>query len=511
MPEAVVPATIVFPIFNFVLRAVQTGYELASVPAETNDYLKTISQVLTDLKTARVLRNETAASLNNDDLSRVDQVIRGTEEAMAGLEKLVERARVDMSVHNNDRTVRAQSRVMWVMRESTRVGAALNRLTIASQSLHTEMNMMRLVKHVPVYGQAVLDTMPKPFWNQSQFDSYQPQHLQDTLLALKERREFFSHRHSLSRSSTTTQRLPQTSFGLGHPSPAPLRDDTAATASIINVTDYIQQNESILSSLAPDLSAGPRNDLIPAIIIDPQDETNTGTMLIELDGGTPTRIQPEPRTYSMSVPNLPFPTMAGAPGSASVANLVPRLDRLSLTPDSSSSTRRRSALPPNASSTNTSSRLLSRERMPSSGIMQSTTVIPGQRRPRRLQWLEPGEEASLGSPVSEARAQTQAQQQITDLDGTPPDEPPPSYSSSLVSDIAAGSAPAGADVARTATRRRPPRVHNLPPPEPPTAPTTHLDSRPSTGRSMGTRPSRLDWAVDQHLAEAARLDIGARW
>ena len=125
MPDPI-SASIVFPLLNFAWRSVQTGYELAGVPSATQDHLKTISQVLLDIQTARDLRNQKAGYLSDNEVICVDTTIKNTEEALAGLEALVERARVDMQLHGN--TVRAPARIMWVMRDSGMANAALSRI-----------------------------------------------------------------------------------------------------------------------------------------------------------------------------------------------------------------------------------------------------------------------------------------------------------------------------------------------------------------------------------------------
>ena len=83
--DGLTPA-VVFPLFNFLLRIVQTAYEVAAVPAETSDYLKTISQVLADIKIAKELRKECLPNLSSNSLTVVENVIRNTENAMAGVE-----------------------------------------------------------------------------------------------------------------------------------------------------------------------------------------------------------------------------------------------------------------------------------------------------------------------------------------------------------------------------------------------------------------------------------------
>ena len=108
--EGVNPAAIVFPLFNVIIRGVQEAYEFAAVSAETNDCLRTIWQVLADLKVAKELRRQKANTLTTQNLTRVDEVIKNSEDAVRGLEQLVERARVDMSV-DEDR-VGAGARIM---------------------------------------------------------------------------------------------------------------------------------------------------------------------------------------------------------------------------------------------------------------------------------------------------------------------------------------------------------------------------------------------------------------
>ncbi len=92
--DSISPISVVFSVFNFAIRGIQTAYEFASVPVETEDYLKTIRLVFYHLRRAEGICRHKPASLGLDDLSSVDNVNKITKKLTAGLEILVERAEV---------------------------------------------------------------------------------------------------------------------------------------------------------------------------------------------------------------------------------------------------------------------------------------------------------------------------------------------------------------------------------------------------------------------------------
>jgi len=317
--DGLTPA-IVFPIFNFVLRSVQTAYEIASVPAETSDYLKTISHIMTVLNTAKQLRRQKANFMTREELSEVDNAILKTEDAMKGVELLVERARVDMSIIPGN--VSAGSRIMWVVRDQHKVGPAMNRLAIVSQSLHREIITMRGAQAPNVkydQGEEICDhgrdDLKSPWEDHSSsstggiWQPAPPTYLQATIDGMRERRLWNERRNSLvkrgftSRNVTpTSPTIPTTTFPSFHEQ---FDDDEIVSATMNSIADWIKHNENMLSVLAPSASAAPRDTFLPATIVNVANDIDFQNTIAELPGDTPHPSMQPRRPATTSPPQIP--------------------------------------------------------------------------------------------------------------------------------------------------------------------------------------------------------------
>lgn len=254
MPIDGASAALVVPFLNFIGRAARTGFELASVPAETKDYLQTISDVVNDLKTARELQRQKADYLTDMDEIRIARAIHSAEEAMKGLQVLIERPRVDMETSFGG--VRASSRILWVLRDSTKVQAVLSRLHLANQSLHSEIAMMRNIRGGGSYG-CGNDDRCKCYHGSKSPGAAPPSYLQATMDAMNERRLL-----NKARPSVCTRRRPSQ---IEHPRSqprsrlptvaSPQDDEEGVSASISNIADYFRVNEEMIASSAPMLAS----------------------------------------------------------------------------------------------------------------------------------------------------------------------------------------------------------------------------------------------------------------
>jgi len=492
--DGISPAAIVFPLFNFAIRGVQTAYELASVPTETGDYLKTIRQVLSDLKTAKGLRRQKSFYLGVEDLNRVDQVIKNTEEAMSGLEVLVESARVDMAI--DFARVGACSRIMWVIRDSNKVAAAMSRLGIASQSLHGEINMLRNVYARDAFFSKEDDAYKRP-WSQSAigFDDHSqgpppPTYLQATIDAMHERRML--HRIASARrlsgingADTTTHQQTLTSQARDS------GDPYGTSASINNIAEYIRHNEEMLSALVPGAAIPyePRAAIDVGVANIARDPDN----ISELECPDPPPLPPKDRPTSFIMPRMPFAAPPVRPASAVYTSLSPQPNSFGLTllPTSGSA-------PP--SMPNIRPTYANKPRMISSTtLMGSTARLPGHRKTREVRWYDPADSAA---DVDQPNAQPE--------NGTAngADEVIPVFSAANAATGTVGSnTTEGADLGRTQTRRRPPQLHNNGVVNMNDADVSRNDQKAVNGSVRG-RPSRLDWQVQQHRAKMARSGNG---
>jgi len=477
--DGISPAAVVFPLANFAMRGVHTAYEFASVPAETNDYLKTIRQVLDDLKTARDLRRQKSLHLSVKELNRVDRVIKNTEEAMAGLEVLVERARVDMAIGFN--RVGACSRMLWVMRDSNKVAAAMSRLDIACQSLHGEISMLRFAhKGSSVfaeddndckrlssgYGTTVGDGGHGPA---------PPSYLQATIDSMHERR--LLHRLSSARKQSTTY-----SGHLSLPEQDPIMhsrcsgDADGLSASVDNIGRYIRHNEEMLSVFAPDVPAS--RETRSALFVSMAQPDATRGNISELYGDSP--------SASLSVPAArDQPTPFSVPKTPSISQ---QLESLSLKPAPARQTRRTTphvVKPRNASKRRASS---------STSLMGSTARMPGHRKACEVRWydaVDSTDHREQASAVYEGVTVAATAEEVSPL--------------RTVDGAMSGSDEATEQVlGRTQTRRRPPRLplNSVVSPN-----ESQVSANPQNVgmRSTRSRPSRLDWQVQEHLAKIAAL------
>lgn len=505
MADYGITPAVVFPLFNFVLRSVQTIYEISSVPAETSDYLKTISQVLADVKVARQLRRQTSELLCKDDLIRINGVINNTEDAMKGVEVLVERARVDMSFKPG--SVSAGGRLMWVIRDQNKMAAAMTRLSIASQSLHREIIVMKIVPNSPSTCEKKSEYRGRHHSNPSNSSdsdilSAPPSYLQATIDSIKERRQWDERRNSLarqrSRSSTSSSTIDSSPIPPSYPPTNPDIEDLPM-ASINNIAEYIRQNEEVLSSLAPGARIGPVNAFVPDKVISLPPVLESQHPTFELEGSQPLDMprpvssipksfSPQPNVQEMQRRSVvTYPLVPGVLESASSS--APELIRknspqsLQLRPPPS---RGQSLQPP------------MRQARMESEVMEFETLLPGHKKPYRWRCEEPNEEHEsvalhYQKPDSEAEGEDNA-----DL----PTKPFKGSSTYNDSESVLDRAP---------TRRRPARIQkpvhaNAVPPN------LSTDRLNAENRAIRRTLSRTDWQLERQDEELAKLrGQGARF
>lgn len=440
--DGVSSATFVFPLLNFALRAFQTGCELSSAQSNAKDLLETISQVASDIKSAKEFRRRKACFLDDNEIAKFDKVIKSTETAMAGLEELVEPARVDMAVNYGQ--IGAGSRIMWIMRDSNKVGAALGRLTIASGRLQSQM----IIMHSKTRTDDDDEDQPKNHHRRNASDQGPPppSYLQATLDAMHERRQSFKR----ARPTSTPPILP--SAQPIEPPPQTPATANGLSASINNVADFIRYNEEILATLSSVPNSSPRNELVPAVLVSSLNRTSPLDSICEMDSSPspaagpqrplsesagaqstsadvppppvpaprirlryanrpltngyspdqtasriPSILLPGPRPYALSTPTIPAPTTAVYSSTRTqsapvVSNSSRPQAAVFPSPSADMQIIPRSLVPPQPQSPRSTS---------TSAIMESETLIPGHKNPMRLRWHEP-----VGDDDSQPRAGT---------------------------------------------------------------------------------------------------------
>jgi hypothetical protein len=423
--DSVSSTTLVFPLFNFALRAFQTGCELSSAQTNAKDLLETISQVASDIKSAKEFRRRKAYFLDDNEIAKFDKAIKNAETAMAGLEELVEPARVDMAVNYGQ--VKARSRIMWIMRDSNKVGAALGRLTIASVGLQSQMIMMTNKTRTDDGDENHHKNHHRR--NDDDQGSPPPSYLQATLDAMHERRKSFKR----ARPTSTPPILPDAQPI--EPPASTAATDSGLSASINNVADFIRYNEEVFATLSSVPNSSPRNELVPAVLISSLNRASSLDSICEMGGShslavesqrplsesagaqstsadvppppvpaprnqlryanrpltngyspdqTPSRIptilRPGSRPYALSTPSIPAPATAVYSSAPVISNSSQPQTVVSSSPSADMQNVPRSLVLPQRQNPRSTS---------TSAIMESETFIPGHRNPMLLRWHEP--------------------------------------------------------------------------------------------------------------------------
>jgi hypothetical protein len=184
MPVEATALTAVPAALNFFVKGIQTGYEIAAVPSETSELLETISQVKSDIRSAKEKRNCIAKPWEANELTDMDKAIEAVELALAGLEKLVEPARVDMKLNHGQ--IGAWKKLMWVLRDSKSVLATSSRLMLAHSRFQNQMLMASLS---PLIGREASLGDERKCTGDTTFEPPPPPYQQATKLAIHERRQ----------------------------------------------------------------------------------------------------------------------------------------------------------------------------------------------------------------------------------------------------------------------------------------------------------------------------------
>jgi hypothetical protein len=488
--------------------------------------MEIISEVASAIQSAKALKRRKAYLLNDNELAKVERLIKSTENAMTGLEELVEPARVDMALNYGQ--VRAGSRIMWIMRDSKKVGAALGRLQIANQMLQTQIIMMN--------GKAGKEDDDKQDQHQHHRRSYSgqgappPSYTQAVRDAMHERRQLSRRPRPASVAQDVAHEQPV------EPAVPTAGTETGLSGSMNNVAEYIRYNEEVLATMSASNSSA-REAFIPAVLTSPASGLSSPDNIYEMDGSlfaaTSQRLFPEsvgvqptsrdlqsplhlpnaneppslvpgrrrrprypnrPHTYGSFPDQVPSqipasllpgsrPHVSPTPGEA-----APSTAGSSATAPLSAPTRENSSQPPTVVSSSPPADLQNIPRslvLPlrqnprstsTSAVMESETLIPGHRRPIRLRWHEPVDDDN-----SPSRADTAMN--FERPSGTLPSEPV-----TTSTPLATGQPQRNSHAARSLRRRS----------------TSRMRSQQGEGivrnGTARNRRSRQEWQIEQQLA-----------
>ena len=120
------------PILAEGVKFIETLFQLVEVDEQTKDILKTTRHVTLNLRNVRHLRLINADRLSVRDLAWIDGIINDTQDALGGLARLVERARVEK---DNRSYIGFRNRVRWVAHYRPKVEDKHAKLIMCHQSL----------------------------------------------------------------------------------------------------------------------------------------------------------------------------------------------------------------------------------------------------------------------------------------------------------------------------------------------------------------------------------------
>lgn len=120
------------PFFSEGAKFIEILYQLYVAEERTGDLLQTIRHITLNVENVRRLRRLNAGHLSTRDLTWIDSLIGDTEDAIAGLARLVERARVDKETREN---ISWWNKGRWVAYYGPKVNEKYVKLTLCYQSL----------------------------------------------------------------------------------------------------------------------------------------------------------------------------------------------------------------------------------------------------------------------------------------------------------------------------------------------------------------------------------------
>ena len=121
-------------VLTSTVKFAEKAFEIAAVDSQAKAVLQTVNQVSGQLRDARTLRRQKSSLFSTFEKRMFDDTFRHTDEAISQTAALAEPARVDMEVTGG--RVRANTRLLFVLRDSPNIHVSLTKLGIVSQSLN---------------------------------------------------------------------------------------------------------------------------------------------------------------------------------------------------------------------------------------------------------------------------------------------------------------------------------------------------------------------------------------
>ncbi|RMY58773.1 hypothetical protein D0865_02423 [Hortaea werneckii] len=126
--------------FTLTLRIAEKVYEIKAVDQETRDLLGMTDSINHKLDMGRKLRRQKSDLFDTDEKTIIDIDLNDAEKAVNSVAGLIEPARADMQVYGG--RIRANTRIIWVVRDSAHIAVSLSKLNIAASGLNSTLSTL---------------------------------------------------------------------------------------------------------------------------------------------------------------------------------------------------------------------------------------------------------------------------------------------------------------------------------------------------------------------------------
>ncbi|KAI6818500.1 hypothetical protein KC340_g11552 [Hortaea werneckii] len=155
--------------FTLTLRIAEKVYEIKAVDQETRDLLGMTDSINHKLEMGRKLRRQKSDLFDTDEKTIIDIDLNDAEKAVNSVAGLIEPARADMQTYGG--RIRADTRIIWVVRDSAHIAVSLSKLNIAASGLNSTLStlMARDISRNPTPATKIEFLKPPPPYEESEW------------------------------------------------------------------------------------------------------------------------------------------------------------------------------------------------------------------------------------------------------------------------------------------------------------------------------------------------------
>ncbi|KAI7544602.1 hypothetical protein KC331_g6702 [Hortaea werneckii] len=155
--------------FTLTLRIAEKVYEIKAVDQETRDLLGMTDSINHKLDMGRKLRRQKSDLFDTDEKTIIDIDLNDAEKAVNSVAGLIEPARADMQAYGG--RIRANTRIIWVVRDSAHIAVSLSKLNIAASGLNSTLStlMAREISRNPTPATKTDFLKPPPAYQESEW------------------------------------------------------------------------------------------------------------------------------------------------------------------------------------------------------------------------------------------------------------------------------------------------------------------------------------------------------